>query len=63
MHSDWLSPDFQIVQNADAATRNSKMSLLKSLSREGLEEMAAASAEAQRRYWALGEPAPTLSAN
>ena len=38
------------------------MSSLKSLSREGLEEMAATSAEAQRRYWALGEPPPTLSA-
>ena len=38
------------------------MSSLKSLSREGLEKMAAASAEAQRRYWALGEPPPTLSA-
>ena len=37
------------------------MSLLKSLSQEGLEEMAAASAEAQRRYWALGKPPPTLS--
>ena len=38
------------------------MCSLKSLSREGLEEMAATSAEAQRRYWALGEPPPTLSA-
>ena len=38
------------------------MSLLKSLSRKGLEIMAAASAEAQRRYWALREPPPTLSA-
>ena len=38
------------------------MSSLKSLSREGLEEMAATSAEAQRCYGALGEPPPTLSA-
>ena len=38
------------------------MSLLKSLSQKGLEEMATASAEAQRRYWALGKPPPTLSA-
>ena len=38
------------------------MSLLKSLSREGSEEMAAASAEAQQRYRALGKPPPTLSA-
>ena len=45
MHSDRLSPVLQIVQNADAAKRNSKMSLLKSLSREGLEEMATTSAD------------------
>ena len=53
MHSDWLSPVLQIVQNTDAAKRNSKMSLLKSLSREGSEEMATASAKTKRRYWAL----------
>ena len=40
MHFDWLSLVLQIVQNTDAAKRNSKMSLLKSLSQEGLEEMA-----------------------
>ena len=62
MHSDWLSPVLQIVQNTDTAKRNSKMSLLKSLSQEGLEEMAAASAKAQRRYWALEKTPPTLSA-
>ena len=38
------------------------MSLLKSLSQEGLEEMATASAEAQRPYWSLEKPPPTLSA-
>ena len=62
MHSDWLSPVLQIVQNADATKRNSKTSLLKNLSKEGLEEMAAASAKAQRRYWALGKTPPALSA-
>ena len=38
------------------------MSLLRSLSQEGLEDMATASAKAQRRYWALGKTPPTLSA-
>ena len=38
------------------------MSLLKSLSQEGLDEMAIASAKAKRRYWALGKTPPTLSA-
>ena len=62
MHSDWLSPVLQIVQNTYTAKRNRKMSLLKSLSQEGLEEMATASAKAPRRYWALEKTPPTLSA-
>ena len=39
MQSDWLSLDLQLVQYADAVKRNRKMSLLKSLLQEGLEEM------------------------
>ena len=55
MNPDWLSPVLRIVQYADAAKRNGNMSLLMSLSREGLEEMAAANAKARRRYQALGK--------